>query len=170
MGCLQSKEKGYSIPDQQSNEINNPMKEETLSVVSTPDKPLSPKELLMIKKSESNVSNVSGEDIALLDTRGDRSSSTPPPPQRDSKSLKLSGMDSSPQSSPGRTVQKSVSSPKRDVTPDSKKLSVSELLIQEKMKKKHSGKSSAENEVRILAALCVYFLLGGVDMSNCTCI
>ena len=155
MGCIQSKDKGYSVPDLQSNEINNPMKETSSDKTGTSDtdKPLSPKELMMLKRSNSTCSN--DEDRALLDR------SPPPPTHRRASSPDTPTLDtdetitnlSSKTSSPTKIpppIESPVSpkkSPKEDRNMEPKKLSVSELLMQEKMKKKMNGKTVSENEV-----------------------
>lgn len=159
MGCIQSKDKGYSIPDLQSNEINNPMKEsssdKTNTSTSDTDKPLSPKELMMLKRSDSTCSN--GEDKALLDRtppaptqRKVQASNPPSTPDTPTKETVISPPPPppSPSKSPSKSSKKS---PKNE----SRKLSVSELLIQEKMKKKLNGKSGGENEVSY--GVCIFF-------------
>jgi hypothetical protein len=171
MGCIQSKDKGYSIPDLQCNEINNPMKESSFDRLSTPDKPLSPKEL-MLQRSGGTPSNA-GEENALL---GSPPSSTPPPssqhkvltPTPDALALALDTTEeedaaSLASPSPAKTPSKSPKkSPKQENT---KKLSVSEVLMQEKMKKKNNGKSSSENEVRTAVLFCKYIIMDAVSLS-----
>lgn len=130
MGCLQSKEVAYAVPDLQSNVINNPINDTSEGA------PLSPKELMMIKRSESIGGNT--EESALLASNNSHNSLSPPTsPQKDVPPAVTVNEIESPPPSPSPAAPKMAS----------KKLSVSELLMQEKMKKKHSGKGSDETEV-----------------------
>ena len=124
MGCLQSKDKGYSVPDLQSNEINNPMKDASGSDKNnSPDKFLSPKELLMQKKREVD------EDTSLLD--------------------QPTSILSHSENRRCRSASDDISEPVQATRSHERKLSVSELLLQEKMKKKNDGASVLLNHEEV---------------------